>query len=237
MKTVLITGVSQRLGLFLADHFLAHQYQVIGTYRTERDSIKTLRDKGADLYQVDFYDLSQTQSFISDVTVRYSAINCIIHNASDWSGDKGELDYAAYHDVFQRMMTIHVEVPYQLNLAFGSLLQSEKERADIIHVTDYVAFKGSKKHIAYAASKAALENLTLSFAQRFAPRIKVNSIAPALLAFNEWDDEDYKVKARGKAILNTEGSFQEALDAIQMLMQSDYITGRVIHLDGGRHLI
>ena len=236
MKTILITGVSQRLGLYLSDHFLTNGDKVIGTYRTERDTISELENRGAQLYQVDFYDASQTQHFISSVISENTEIDCLIHNASDWSGDNGELSYDEYQDVFRRMMTIHVEVAYQLNLAFEPLLSHSDSRTDVIHITDYVASKGSKKHIAYAASKAALENLTLSFAQRFAPSIKVNSIAPALLAFNDWDDDAYKEKARAKAILQTEGSFQEALDSVLYLMKSDYITGRSIALDGGRHL-
>ncbi len=237
MKTILMTGVSQRLGLYLSRHFLQQGDKVIGTYRTERETISDLKGQGADLYSVDFYDPKQTQAFIAMICDRYNAIDCLIHNASDWSGDQDAMDYAGYHDVFTRMMTIHAEVPYQLNLAFAALLANTGRRTDIVHITDYVAHKGSKKHMAYAASKAALENLTLSFAQRLAPQIKVNSVAPALLAFNDWDDEDYKRKARSKAILDTEGSFQEALDATLMLLNSDYITGRVIHLDGGRHLL
>lgn len=236
MRIILITGVGQRLGQYLAQHFLTNGDKVIGTYRTERDSIADLRAQGADLYQVDFYDHQQTQNFIASVLANYTVVDCLIHNASDWSPDSKSYDYAHSHDVFERMMTIHVEVPYQLNLAFEPLLHATEGTADILHLTDYVASKGSKKHIAYAASKAAMENLTLSFAQRYAPYIKVNSIAPALLAFNEHDDEAYKAKARAKSLMLREGSFQEALDALLMLMKSNYITGRVMHLDGGRHL-
>ena len=50
--------------------------------------------------------------------------------------------------------------------------------SDIIHFTDYVVERGSDKHIAYAASKAALDNMTRSFARKLAPEVKVNSIAP-----------------------------------------------------------
>lgn len=235
MSTILITGVGQRLGQFLASYFLTRGDKVIGTYRTERESIADLRSRGADLYQVDFYHAEKTQQFIAQIQSKYESLDCLVHNASDWSSDPKSFDYDEGHDVFQRMMTIHVEVPYQLNLAFESLLKSAN-KADIIHLSDYVAFKGSKKHIAYAASKGAVENLTLSFAQRFAPEIKVNSIAPALLAFNEHDDDDYKAKARAKSLMQREGSFQEALDALLLLINSDYITGRVMHLDGGRHL-
>ena len=236
MSTIFITGVSQRLGFYLADYYLSQGDTVVGTFRTERDAITELKKRGADLYQLDFYDPKQTQQLIDWLLTSYAEIDCVIHNASDWSGDTGELNYTDYADVFQRMMTIHAEVPYQLNMALAPVLNTACSAADIIHITDYVAFKGSKKHVAYAASKAALESLTLSFAQRFAPRIKVNSIAPALLAFNEWDDDDYKNKARAKSLMQSEGSFQEALNAIIMLTNSNYITGRVIHLDGGRHL-
>ncbi|MEP4890711.1 MAG: dihydromonapterin reductase [Aliiglaciecola sp.] len=238
MPTVVITGVGQRLGLCLAEHFLAKQYKVIGTYRTERESINNLQAKGALLYQVDFYDQQQTLAFIDAVISNNDAIDCLIHNASDWNDDNQVLDFASYHQIFSKMMTIHAEVPYQLNLAFKSLLTPKNghQFTDIIHISDYVASKGSKKHVAYAASKAALENLTLSFAQRFSPKIKVNSIAPALLAFNEDDDASYKIKARNKSLMQTEGSFQEAINTIEWLLASRYVTGRTIHLDGGRHL-
>lgn len=249
MPTVVITGIGQRLGLNLAEFFLAKQHKIIGTYRTERDSIKALKSNGAELYQVDFYNPKQTQQFINSVISNHDAVDCLIHNASDWHDDKDDLDFSDYHQIFSNMMTIHAEVPYQLNLAFKSLLTANqstsangsanfaKPYSDIIHISDYVAFKGSKKHVAYAASKAALENLTLSFAQRYAPHIKVNSIAPALLAFNEHDDDNYKTKARNKSLLQTEGSFAEAINTVEWLMNSRYITGRTIHLDGGRHLM
>jgi dihydromonapterin reductase/dihydrofolate reductase len=238
MPTVVITGVGQRLGLCLAEHFLAKQYTVIGTYRTQRSSIEKLRSKGAQLYQVDFYDQQHTQTFSAAFTSSIDGIDCLIHNASDWHDDNGDLAYTDYHQIFSKMMTIHAEVPYQLNLAFHPLLipKNDDQFADIIHVSDYVASIGSKKHVAYAARTAALENLTLSFAQRFSPNIKVNAIAPALLAFNEDDDDSYKIKARNKSLMQTEGSFQEAINTVEWLLASRYITGRTIHLDGGRHL-
>ena len=52
---------------------------------------------------------------------------------------------------------------------------SGEQMADIIHISDYVAEKGSK-HIAYAAGKAALNNLTLSFSAMLAPKVKVNTV-------------------------------------------------------------
>jgi dihydromonapterin reductase/dihydrofolate reductase len=103
-------------------------------------------------------------------------------------------------------------------------------------MTDYVQDTGSKKHIAYAASKAALHNLTLSFATLLAPNVKVNSIAPALLMFNEHDSDDYKAKSLQKSLLQICPGAQEAVKAMNYLFDCDFVTGQTMHLDGGRHL-
>lgn len=231
---IFITGVGKRLGLGLAQHFLANGIPVIGTYRTEYPVLKTLEEQGAELYQCDFYNQLSVDSLIELVARKYPKLRAIIHNASDWIPEKSAL---VPSEIMSKMMQVHVSVPYQINLALSHLLVCEDQAsADIIHLTDYVSDKGSKKHIAYAASKAALSNMTLSFAASFAPGIKVNAIAPALVMFNAADDEAYKHKAVKKALIEKEGGLQEVISAVDYLLLSRYVTGRTMHLDGGRHL-
>jgi dihydromonapterin reductase/dihydrofolate reductase len=134
-------------------------------------------------------------------------------------------------------MNVHVTAPYYLNLALAPLLQaSEHEFADIIHIGDYVSSCGSRKHIAYAASKAAQDNLTLSFSARLGPKVKVNSIAPALVLFNDGDTEEYRRSALEKSLMQREGGFEEFQHAVDYLLASRYVTGRILPMDGGRHL-
>jgi dihydromonapterin reductase/dihydrofolate reductase len=233
-EPVLITGVGKRVGLHLAHTFLDRGVDVIGTYRTTRDSVTELEQKGAELYQCDFDDEGQIDAFIGHVLSNHSRLRAIIHNASDWLDDKTKLPRA---EIMRRMMQVHVSAPYQLNLALEPLLEaSEASHADIIHVGDYVSSRGSKKHIAYAASKAAQDNLTQSFAAKLAPRIKVNSLAPALVLFNPGDDEAYRRKALDKSLMQREAGLDEFQHAIDYLLQSQYVTGRVLPMDGGRHL-
>ena len=66
--------------------------------------------------------------------------------------------------------------------------------------------------------------------------VKVNSIAPALLMFNPEDDETYRQKARNKSLLGIVPGEEEGVNAIVYLLQSRYLTGKTIALDGGRHL-
>ena len=233
---VLVTGVGQRVGLHLARAFLGRGTPVIGTYRTEREGVRALAAAGAELVQVDFYDAGAVDALVTAVTSKHRRLRALIHNASDWLAEGGEVPPEG---VLRRMMAVHVEAPYRLNLALAPLLEANADAgagADIIHFGDYVSGRGSRKHIAYAASKAAQDNLTFSFAAKLAPRVKVNSIAPALIAFNEGDDEAYRRKAVAKNLLGREAGYDEVLGAVDWLMASTFVTGRIIPLDGGRHL-
>lgn len=230
---ILITGATQRLGLAIAEHLLAQKYSVIVTYRTHKPSVDYLIDLGATLIQCDFEHSTEITSLIDQLKQDVPSLRGIIHNASDWGCETKGL---ANDALLTKMMKVHVHAPYLLNCALKDKLLSVDGFADIIHMTDYVQQTGSDKHIAYAASKAALHNLTLSFAKKLAPHIKVNSIAPALVMFNEGDDDAYRARAKNKSLLQAVPGAQEAVKAVCYLLESEYITGQTLHLNGGRHL-
>ncbi len=230
---VLITGASQRLGLAMADNLLDQGHHVVVTYRTSRPSITMLKDKGATVLQPDFSTEAAIDRAIDEIKAISKTYRAVIHNAADWAQEK---DNSNTHSLIARMMMIHAIAPYRINLALEKALCDCEVQSDIIHMTDYVQETGSEKHMAYAASKAALHNLTLSFAKKLAPKVKVNSIAPALLMFNEGDDDAYKQKAIKKSLLELVPGAQEAVKAMNYLLDSDYMTGQTLHLNGGRHL-
>ena len=234
-EPILITGVGQRVGLHLAQNFLMRGIPVLGTYRTQRDSIKELGNNGAKLYHCDFHDELELQNCIRSIVQNYQGLRAIIHNASEWMPDKQEDLTPA--EIMHKMIQVHTSAPYQINLMLENLLlQSAHKYTDIIHIGDYISSRGSKKHIAYAASKAAQDNLTLSFSARLAPKVKVNSIAPALVLFKQDDDEIYREKTLKKSLMQREAGLDELQNAVDYLLQSQYVTGRILPVDGGRHL-
>jgi len=236
ISPIVITGGAQRLGLALAQALCAQRYPVVITYRRERPILARLRRAGIDTIRADFDQEDGPQQLAAELRSRYRSLRALIHNASKWLPEGAASDH---NQVLERMLKVHVRAPYLLNLECADLLQRHGEQqgfADIIHLSDYVAGTGSSKHIAYAASKAALENLTLSFASKLAPTVKVNSIAPALLMFNPEDDEAYREKAQKKSLLGIVPGESEGVNAVCYLLQSRYLTGKTIALDGGRHL-
>lgn len=226
---ILITGAGQRIGYYCAMQWLEKGVPVIATYRQHRPSIVELEKNGAILIQANFQDTESIMQFITQLKQTTSSLRAIIHNASDWLMDNKT------GEAFEQLFTIHMLAPYLINL-HGKELLSASTTADIIHITDDSVRKGSDKHIAYCASKAGLANLTLSFAKQLAPHIKVNTIAPSLVMFNESDNEDYKQKAISKSLLGIVPGEQEIFKAINYLLDSSNITGTTLCINGGRHL-
>ncbi len=230
---ILITGAGQRIGQALAEHFVARKHPLIITYRTRHAAIDVLEAQGVTCMYVDFSDDADIADFIARLKLQTSSLRAIIHNASSWDCEENNPDHAA---LFDDMMRIHAKVPYLINQGCESLLMATSEPADVIHLTDYIVEKGSPKHIAYAASKAALDNMTRSYAAKWAPRIKVNSIAPSLIIFNADDSPEYKEKTLRKSLMGIEPGCQEIVNCVELLLSSAYITGRSLPIDGGRHL-
>ncbi|BEN11392.1 dihydromonapterin reductase [Serratia marcescens] len=231
---VLITGGARRIGLALARAFLERGVPVIIAYRSEYPAMAELKALGACCIQGDFSTHEGIYRFADQVRQVAPKLRAMIHNASAWQAESPEVPP---EQVMAAMLQIHVYTPYLLNQLLESCLTGQGQAgADIIHLTDYVVEKGSDKHIAYAASKAALDNMTRSFARKLAPEVKVNAIAPALIIFNAGDDEAYRQQALAKSLMKVAPGESEVVNLVNYLLESRYVTGRTHGVDGGRPL-
>jgi len=229
---ILLTGAVQRVGLHCAERLLEDGHRLIISYRSERPGLERLRQRGVITLQADFSSESKILAFIAALKNQTGRLRAIIHNASEW------LPETPGHEaeVFQRLFQVHMLAPYLINLHCAELLQ-QGGPADIIHISDDVTRRGSAKRIAYTASKAGLESLTLSFAAALAPKVKVNGIAPALIQFNQGDDAEYRRKALAKSALGIEPGPEVVYQSLRYLLDNPYLTGTTLSLNGGRHLI
>lgn len=231
---ILLTGAGQRLGLYHAERILERGWPLIATYRTPRPSIERLASCGAVVLQADLASVEGIEGLIEKVKAKARSLRAIIHNASFWPTDA---ELAREPAGFDALMNLHVRAPWRLNDALTPLLlASRAPLADIIHITDTTISKGSAKRAAYMASKAALDSLTRSFAARLAPKVKVNSLAPGLILFNEGDDEIYRKERLSRSALGYEPGPAVVWQAIECLLNNGYITGQSLAIDGGRNV-
>ena len=231
---ILITGGAQRLGRHCAERLRDDGHPVIISYRREREELEALRSRGIVTLPADFSSEAGILAFLERLKAETSSLRAIVHNASDWAPDSSGDDAGAN---FERLFRVHMQAPYLINLHARALLEacSEPQR-DIVHMTDYVVQKGSRKHAAYAATKAGLDNLTLSFAAMFAPSIQVNAIAPAMIMLNEGDDEAYAEKVRAKSAMEMIPGPGVIYQSLRYLLDNRFVTGITLPVDGGRHL-
>lgn len=224
-SSVVVTGAGNRIGRNIAQQLWLEGYSVIAVCRKETDSFKSLT--GIEVIICDLTSESERNELIATIKEKHQALRGIIHNASVWLGEGLE--------ELRIMQALHVEAPYHLNLSLQDLLRSS-EKADIIHIGDETAQRGVVNHIGYASTKAALNNLMLSFAKTFGPSISVNSISPGFMLAPPGADEAYKSKAMSKAIIQKEPGSGPIIEAVKYLLASSYTTGTDIFVNGGRHL-
>ncbi|HBP49877.1 MULTISPECIES: dihydromonapterin reductase [Pseudomonas] len=228
---ILITGAGQRVGLHCAQQLLADGYPVMFTYRSEKPGVQILRDLGAIALFADFSTEAGILDFIERLKIHTDSLRAIVHNASAWLEETPQTETSA----FLHMFSVHMLAPYLINLHCSELLKRSNP-ADIVHISDDVTRKGSSKHMAYCATKAGLDSLTLSFAAKLAPQIKVNGIAPALLMFNPDDDAEYRTQALAKSVLGIEPGAEVIYRSLRYLLDNPYVTGTTLTVNGGRHL-
>lgn len=228
-QSILITGAAQRVGLHCANRLIEAGYHVIITCRHVHKERLGSSLAGMEVIIADFSTLEGIEGFIATLRARAPRLRAIIHNASVW------LEDSAGPAAFQDMFMLHMQAPMMINDAAADLLDPDCQ-TDIIHLTDYSAHVGSSRHAAYCATKAGLENLTLSFAKRLAPKVKVNAIAPALIMFNPEDDQAYRTRALEKSALGIEPGPEVVYQSIRYLLDTNYVTGTSLSLNGGRHL-
>jgi NAD(P)-dependent dehydrogenase (short-subunit alcohol dehydrogenase family) len=107
----------------------------------------------------------------------------------------------------------------------------------IINIVDVAGELIWPSYLPYSVSKAALIAVNRGLAKAWAPEIQVNAIAPGPVLFPEDYTDEQKRLAIDRTLLKRAGSPEDVVRAVIFLIENDYITGEVIHVDGGRHIL
>jgi len=232
---ILITGAGRRVGHALALHLRAQGHTVIGHYHHDNPDLVSLRQAGVTLIQADFTDEHSVRALVREIQANTTSLRAIVHNASAFALTAASTkDALAQADLFYQ---VHVRSPYLISRELTPLLQAcTAPHADIVHITDIYADKPNPLFDVYCASKAAAQNLALSFAKSLAPKVKVNVIQPGPILFKDWHSEAMKEQVLRETLLGVEGGSEPICLAVSALLANPYQTGAVIAVDGGRRL-
>ena len=132
-----------------------------------------------------------------------------------------------------KQMKINFENTYLLTKAFTRVF----EKGEIINFLDTKVEKNHTQHLDYLLSKKLLKEFTLLSAVHLAPHFKVNAIAPGLVLPPKGKEESYLLKLAEDIPLKTIGNLEEIMKAFRFILDSHFITGQILYIDGGDHLI
>jgi pteridine reductase len=236
-KTAVVTGAARRIGRAISTALGAEGVNVvIHDHRSLHGECQDLCDEleragvGSWIVSADFEKPRDYKSFIERSLKAAGNLDILVNNAAVFEEDTiKDADFGS----LVRHMQINAWAPLVLIRDFARLAG----RGKVINLLDTRVTGYDWMHVSYILSKHALYLLTKMTAIEFAPRVVVNAVAPGLILPPPGSDVKY-LRDLAKAVpLKKHGSPRDIVDTVLFLLKSGFITGQVVHVDGGRHLM
>jgi NAD(P)-dependent dehydrogenase (short-subunit alcohol dehydrogenase family) len=238
-KTALVTGAAKRLGRAIALDLARHGWNVAIHYHTsEREARVTCEDARAAgtramLVKADLQRECETEAIVEQATRELGPLTALINSASVFENDRW---YSADRVSWDKHMEVNLRAPLVLAQSFAKQLPRDREGV-IVNLLDQRLLRPAPDFLSYGVSRAGLGWLTTTLAQALAPRIRVNAVAPGpTLKAARQSQEDFE-RERRSTILGHGSEPQDICDAVRYLLQATAVTGHIIAVDGGQHLI
>ncbi|WP_184672342.1 pteridine reductase [Rhodanobacter sp. A1T4] len=236
----LITGSSRRLGAVIARMLHAAGYDLALHYRHSSNEAQALakeleqqRAGSTLLLPAELADLSSLPTLIEKLLAHFGRLDALVNNASAFYATP--LDNATPAQ-WNELFASNAQAPFFLTQAAIPALRAAK--GGIVNLLDIYAERPLAGYTLYCMAKASLSAMTRSLALELGPDIRVNGIAPGAVmwpAEGKSDEEQQTLLARTP--LKRTGTPEDVANAaLWLLRDAHYVTGQVIHVDGGRML-
>ena len=235
-KTALVTGAAVRLGRATAVGLASAGARLVIHYGRSAQAAQELAQEiagnGTQAWplQADLERAEELESLVPRALELTGGLDILVNNASIFPADSlKELELGNVVHSIQ----VNAWAPFVLSRSFAQHV----ERGQIVNFLDTRVAGYDWKHVSYIISKNVLALLTRMTALELAPDIAVNAVAPGLILPPPGKDESHLEALKHTVPLKRRGDAEGVVDAVLFLLKSDFITGQVIYVDGGRHLM
>ncbi len=235
-KIALITGGAKRIGRLIATQLAHEGIDIVVHYRNSKKEAEDICAEIADLgvkswiFPCDLSSPKACETLIDEAIDSAGKLDILINNASIFSAR--EFDDFKLEELNSEM-SVNAWAPLILSRKFST----RTEVGQIVNLLDTRIRGYDSSHFPYYLSKRMLETITEFSALELAPGIRVNGVAPGLILAPEGRDDSHLERLRDSVPLKKHGSPSDVAEAVLFLVRSDYITGQVIYVDGGKHLV
>lgn len=238
-KVAIITGGAVRLGKALA-LALAEQGARLGIhYRSSAGPAEAVvreieaLGSAALAIQADLSQSSQTASIVARAEAHFGQVDILVNSAAIFEPGNWDDTTEANWD---KHFAINLKSPFFLSQAFAAHVGRERA-GHIVNIADWRGVRPGTDHVAYTVTKAGLIAMTQILAQALAPNIQVNAIAPGMILPPPGKDQADLERWARQIPAQRIGSPEEIAKALIFLLRSDFVTGELIFVTGGQHLL
>jgi NAD(P)-dependent dehydrogenase (short-subunit alcohol dehydrogenase family) len=235
-RTILITGAARRIGRELALTAARAGANIVVHHSHSPKEAEELADEirkiGSQSWTISA-DFSNPQKAIDTIleTIENLPVYALVNNAAIFKAVKFK---ETTYEQWQTHFDINLTSPFLISQAFARLTGQNFGR--IINIIDWRALRPGRDHFPYTISKAALAAMTQAMAVALAPNIQVNALALGAILPPSDENKDENIIKHVPA--GRWAELEEVGQAFMFLLDGpSYITGEIIHLDGGRHLV
>jgi NAD(P)-dependent dehydrogenase (short-subunit alcohol dehydrogenase family) len=239
LNTALITGAAKRIGRQLALDLADAGYSIAvhcNTSVEEAEDVAVLiRAKGlkAAVVQGDLALIETPERIMEAAVKALGPLDLLINNASIFEPDEAE---SISPESWARHQDTNLRAPVMLAQAFAKQLPTS-EHGNVINIIDQRVLKLNPRFFSYTLSKTGLWTATRTLAQALAPRIRVNAIGPGPALPSARMDQAEFDKQAGLTLLGRGTSPEEISAVTKFILSQPALTGQMIALDGGQHLV
>ena len=231
----LVTGAAHRLGNVFALALARQGFDIVLHYHQSSEAaLQTQAEieslgRRVILAQADLTDPAQIQSLVSTQSVQ--SLSILVNSAAFMPA--GNVDELTLEN-WDTALDLNLRAPFLLARGCEAKMV---EGGLIVNITDVGAQKAWSRYPSYTVSKAALESLTRILARAFAPKIRVNAIAPGFVLQSEIVPDEEWQRLVNRIPLKRPARTEELASALEFLWKNEYITGQTIVVDGGYSLV
>jgi len=237
-RTAIVTGGAVRVGRAITLALAAAGVDVFIHYNRSAAPAEATAEEAralgvrASIGSVDLSDPARAPELVAMAAAALDPPTILVNSASGFPEDQLEtLDVAAW----RRTQDLTLGAPIFLTQAFAHAL--EGDTGAVVNITDVRTLRPYRRHFSYIVAKGGVDTFTRAAALALAPRIRVNAVALGVILPPPGEDAAYADALAAELPMRRAGGTVPVTDAVVFLLRNDFVTGEIVRVDGGAHLV
>jgi pteridine reductase len=238
-KVALITGAGRRIGRTIALELANHGATIAVHYRTSKSEadavVAEIKSNGgtAQTFRANLEHVAEIEQMVSEILDAFGRIDILVNSASVFAPTL--LEQITERD-WDTNLDTNLKAPFFLSKFAGAAMRKQGA-GKIINLGDWAGIRPYKDYLPYSVSKSALIGLTKALAKELAPEVQVNCIALGMVIPPETYTKEEVDRLVSRTLTKKIGTPEDVARAVVFFCETDFATGTVLKLEGGRLLV